>query len=210
MGITPKQKKVLDFVDAYQKKRGYSPTQTEIAQHFGFSSLGTVQNYLVRLERNGMLSKPWNSKRGLEVVAKEMVVKEMALQEVQAANILPLLGRVAAGRPIEAIESLESIEVPAGMVKRGHDHFVLEVKGDSMIGDGILEGDYVVIRKQATAQNGETVVALINNEATIKHYQKRKDLIQLIASNPAYPPIDVRPGEDFRILGVLSGLIRMP
>jgi repressor LexA len=199
MGITPKQKKLLDFVDAYQKKNGYAPTQTEIASNFGYRSLGTVQNYLTRLEREGMLSKPWNAKRGLEV----------KVQAIQAENILPLSGRVAAGRPIEAVESLESIEVPAGMIKRGHQHFVLEVKGDSMIGDGILEGDYVVIRKQAGAQNGETVVALINGEATIKRFQKKKDLVQLIAANPAYPPIEVPPGEDFQILGVLSGLIRM-
>ena len=110
---------------------------------------------------------------------------------------------------MEEIESLESSEVPAGMIKRGQEHFVLEVKGDSMIGDGIMEGDYVVIRKQTAAQNGETVVALIDGEATIKRYHRKKDSIQLIAANPAYSPIEVRSGQEFRILGVLSGLIRM-
>ncbi len=204
MGITPKQKKVLDFVTAYKTRHGYSPTQTEIAKNFGFQSLGTVQNYLVRLEREGMLSKSWNAKRGLEVSSQEVKI-----QEFQPQNLLPLAGRVAAGRPIEAIESLESIEVPAGMIRRGHEHFVLEVKGDSMIGDGILEGDFVVIRKQSAAQNGETVVALVNGEATIKRFYRRKEKIQLVAANPAYPPIEVEPGGEFKILGILSGLIRM-
>lgn len=201
MGLTPKQKEILDYITTFNSKKGFAPSQHEIARHFGFKSLGTVQNYLVRLERQGALTKNWNERRGMKVVTP---------QPISEAVLVPLLGRVAAGHPIEAIQSHETLEVPASMLN-GPDHFVLRVAGDSMIEDGILNGDYVVIRKQATALNGQTVVALINNEATIKTYYRRGASIELHPANPAYAPIIVKPsheGIDFRIEGVLVGVIR--
>lgn len=206
--LTPKQKQLLEFIDAFREKHGYAPSQHEIARHFGFKSLGTVQNYLVRLERQGALKKVWNARRGTQVVAPQP-------QNHTGLVPLPLLGRVAAGRPIEAVTRDETVDVPLAMLpaaaRGGTEHFVLRVVGDSMIDDGILDGDAVVIRKQAQAENGQTVVALINNEATIKRLQKKRDGIELHAANPKYKPIVVPAdeAESFRIEGVLAGVIRI-
>jgi repressor LexA len=119
----------------------------------------------------------------------------------------PLLGKVAAGKPIEAIEDVNAIEVPPSMVGTG-DHFALLVKGDSMIEDGILDGDVVVIRKQSTAENGETVVALINNEATIKKYYKKKDYVELKPAHKGMKSLIAKKEEDLRIQGKLVGVMR--
>jgi repressor LexA len=194
--ITPKQKRILDFIRSHTEREGYPPSQQEIAHAFGFRSLGTVQNYLVRLEREGLLTRDWNARRGLQVIRPRTVGFE-----------LPLAGIVAAGKPIEAIETPDSIEVPASMVGPG-ENFVLRVKGDSMVGDGILDGDYVVVRKQATAESGQTVVALIRGEATVKRLQRRGERVELHPANPAMAPIVVEDEESFRIEGVVVGVIR--
>ena len=117
---------------------------------------------------------------------------------------------MAAGKPIEAMEHDQTVDVPEEMLAKGGDHFALRVKGDSMIGDGILDGDFVVIRKQTQAANGQTVVAMIENEATIKRFQRKGDRIELQAANPAYEPIVVEAAASntFRIEGILVGLIR--
>lgn len=194
--LTPKQKNVLDFIQSFTEQEGYPPSQQEIARHFGFRSLGTVQNYLVRLEREGVLAKEWNAKRGMRV-----------LRLTTDATELPLAGIVAAGKPIEAVENPDTIEVPSSMVGAG-ENFVLRVQGDSMIGDGILDGDYVVVRKQASAENGQTVVAMIENEATVKRLYRRAGSIELHPANPAMQPIVVGAEENFRIVGVVVGVIR--
>jgi repressor LexA len=194
--LTPKQKKILDFIRAYNDRAGYAPSQKEIAAAFGFSSLGTVQNYLVRLERQGFLVKDWNARRGMRVLSP-------AIKGVE----LPLAGAVAAGKPIEAIESPGMIEVPSSMVGRG-ENYVLRVQGDSMIGDGILDGDLVVVRKQATADSGRTVVALIHGEATVKRFYRKGEHIELHPANPALQPIRIENEEDFHIDGIVIGVIR--
>ncbi|AMV73685.1 transcriptional repressor LexA [Desulfuromonas carbonis] len=194
--LTPKQKAVLDFILAHTEREGYAPSQQEIARAFGFSSLGTVQNYLVRLEREGALSRDWNARRGLRV-----------LRPQGAALELPLAGTVAAGKPIEAIATADTIEVPPSMVGPG-ENFVLRVRGDSMIGDGILDGDYVVVRKQARAESGQTVVALINGEATVKRLLQKGAVVELHPANPALQPILLDGSEEFRIEGVVVGVIR--
>ena len=194
--LTPKQKKILDFIEAFTAREGFPPAQQEIARAFSFRSLGTVQNYLVRLEREGFLTKPWNARRGLQV-----------LRPQSSGCELPLAGLVAAGKPIEAVETPDSIEVPASMLGAGHN-FVLRVQGESMIGDGILDGDYVVVRKQAQADNGQTVVALIRGEATVKRFYRKGRHIELHPANPAMAPIRVEDEESFRIEGVVVGVIR--
>ena len=194
--ITPKQKKILDFIETYIEREGYSPSQQEIAHAFGYKSLGTVQNYLVRLEREGVLSKGWNAKRGMRVLRPKVNSFE-----------LPLAGTVAAGRPIEAIETTDTIEVPSSMVGPG-ENFVLRVQGDSMIGDGILDDDYVVVRKQASAENGQTVIALIRDEATVKRFYRKGQHVELHPANPSMQPIIVEEEESFRIEGVVVGVIR--
>lgn len=250
--LTPKQKAVLDYIEKFSKKRGYAPSQQEIAKHFGFKSLGTVQNYLVRLERHGFLRKAWNAKRGMAVISRDsstttpsfsanagtdsLVPSLDRYREKRkldrnpttvplspSSNVvtLPVLGRVAAGLPIEYAEYDQSVEVPLSLFSRpvstshrpdlSESHYVLRVKGDSMIGDGILDGDYVVIEKRAQAEQGQTVVAMIGTEATIKRFYKKKNQIELRAANPAYEPIlidSMTETRDFRIEGVLVGLIR--
>jgi repressor LexA len=204
--LTPKQKEILDFISIHRESHGFAPSQQEIARHFGFKSLGTVQNYLVRLERHGLLTKTWNARRGTQVVRP---------QPLGGAVPIPLFGRVAAGKPIEAVQSDEQVEVPPAMLRGAGPHFALKVVGDSMIEDGILDGDYVVIKKQAAAENGQTVVALINNEATIKRYYGRASrgvihAVELHPANPKYKPIHVDAGSgDFKIEGVLMGVIRL-
>ncbi len=194
--LTPKQKAVLDYITSFSAAHGYPPSQQEIAAAFGYRSLGTVQNYLVRLVREGVLKKDWNAKRGLQILSAESNVSE-----------LPLVGLVAAGKPIEAIETADSIEVPASMIGPG-ENFVLRVRGDSMVGDGILDGDYVVVRKQAQADSGQTVVALINGEATVKRLLRKETRVELHPANPAMQPLLVGDSEDFRIEGIVVGVIR--
>lgn len=200
--LTPKQKRVLDFIEEFTAKQGYSPSQQEIAEAFGFKSLGTVQNYLVRLERQGaLLRHSWNARRGFEVAREKSASESVPL---------PLLGRVAAGRPIEAILTDETLDVPASML-RGGENFVLRVTGQSMIEDGILDGDYVVIKKQDRADNGQTVVALVGNEATIKRFYRRSGKVELHPANPAFQPLIIDSlveNNEFKIEGVLVGVIR--
>jgi len=194
--LSPKQKAVYDYILSFQDRHGYPPSQREIANAFGWSSLGTVQNYLVRLVREGVLSKDWNARRGLKI-----------LHPRGQAIELPLVGLVAAGKPIEAIATADSIEVPPSMVGTG-ENFVLRVQGDSMIGDGILDGDYVVVRKQAQADSGQTVVALIRGEATVKRLLRRSGRIELHPANPTMQPLLIAGEEEFRIEGVVVGVIR--
>ncbi len=193
--LTPKQKRILDFIVEHTEREGYAPSQQEIAAAFGYSSLGTVQNYLVRLEREGFLQRDWNARRGIKVKLPEGHGYE-----------IPLAGTVAAGRPIDAIETRDTIEVPPSM--RGHSNFALRVRGDSMIEDGILDGDYVIVRKQAVAEEGQTIVALISNEATVKRYHRKSGHIELHPANPAMEPIIVDKGEEFYIEGIVVGVIR--
>ena len=155
-----------------------------------------MQNYLVRLQQEGFLAKDWNARRGLRVVRPKAAALE-----------LPLAGTVAAGKPIEAVETPDTVEVPPSMVGPG-ENFVLRVQGDSMIGDGILDGDLVVVRKQAMAENGQTVVALIRGEATVKSFYRKGKRVELHPANPAMEPILVEDEESFRIEGVVVGVIR--
>ncbi|WP_029918521.1 transcriptional repressor LexA [Pelobacter seleniigenes] len=194
--LTPKQKAVYDYILEFTEQHGYPPSQQEIARAFGWSSLGTVQNYLVRLQREGVLSKDLNARRGLKT-----------LQSQSSGIELPLVGRVAAGKPIEAVTTPDSIEVPPSMVGSG-ENFVLRVQGDSMIGDGILDGDYVVVRKQPQAHSGQTVVALIDGEATVKRLLHRETQIELHPANPAMEMLVIQPGQEFSIEGVVVGVIR--
>ena len=170
MKLTGKQKTFLEYISRYRDEWGISPSFDEICSEFGFGSYNTVTTYLNILERKGYIRRPRekNRKRAIEVISP---VETRRFE-------LPLLGRVAAGKPIEAVEDVSAIEVPPVMKEHG-DCFVLQVKGDSMEDDGILDGDYVVVRKQPTAENGETVVALVNNEATVKKYFREKNHVEL-------------------------------
>ncbi len=198
MKLTEKQKVFLEYISRYMEDWGRSPSFEEICSHFGFTSYNTVTTYLKTLKRKGYIRLPRkkNQKRAIEVISP---VETRRFE-------FPLLGRVAAGKPIEAVEDMDVIEVPASMIGQG-DHFVLQVKGDSMKEDGILDGDFIVVRKQPTAENGETVVALINNEATVKKYYRRRNYVELRPAHTDMEPIIVRKG-DLRIEGKIVGVIR--
>jgi len=198
MKLTEKQQAFLGYISRYMEDWGRSPSFEEICAHFGFRSYNTVTTYLKILERKGYVRLPRekNQKRAIEV-----------LSPVETRRFeFPLLGRVAAGKPIEAVEDVDTIEVPPSMVGGG-DYFVLQVFGDSMQEDGILEGDFLIVRKQSTAENGETVVALINNEATVKKYYRQQDHVELRPAHSGMASIIVLEG-DLRIEGKVMGVMR--
>ncbi|MCF7886305.1 MAG: transcriptional repressor LexA [Candidatus Marinimicrobia bacterium] len=195
-GLSPKKQKFFNFVADFIETNDRSPTYKEIMEGLNFSSPGTIDWYVKELEKAGVLerAKQPNGKRALRLAPQYQ-------QET-----LPLLGRIAAGNPIEAVENREEIEVPTSYIRE--ENYVLEVKGDSMIEDNIQDGDFVIIRQQDTANQGETVVALVNNEATLKRYHPRPDHIELRPANADYKPIIVSPDDDFRIRGVVLYVFR--
>ena len=198
MKLTDKQKGVLAYISRYVESWETAPSFDEICAHFGFGSYNTVTTYLKILERKGYirLPKEKNRKRAIEVISP---VETRRFE-------FPLLGRVAAGRPIEAIEDRSVVEIPPSMAGNS-ECFVLQVKGVSMEEDGILDKDFVVVRRQPVAQNGDIVVALINNEATVKRYYRRKDHIELRPAHGGMEPIRVKKG-DLRIEGKVIGVMR--
>jgi len=198
MKLTDKQKDFLAYISRYMESWGTAPSFDEIRGHFGFGSYNTVTTYLKILERKGYirLPKQKNRKRAIELISP---VETRRFE-------FPLLGRVAAGRPIEAIEDRRVVEVPPSMAGSG-ECFVLQVAGDSMEEDGILDGDFVVVRRQPVAQNGDIVVALINNEATVKRYYRGKRDIELRPAHAGMESIRIKKG-DLRIEGKVVGVMR--
>jgi repressor LexA len=203
--LTPKEQKVLNFISQYIEKHGYAPTYIEIQQKLKYRAVSSVQQFVNQLAAKGHLqtSAGENKKRALALSAEVSGAGESDV----TANI-PLEGFVAAGRLTEAVRNAESIEVPRSLLRSGGEYFALRVKGDSMIGECIMDGDLVIIKRQSTAQNRQTVVALVDDEATIKKYHRRGDLIELHPANPQFEVIKVQPGAEFRILGVLASVIR--
>jgi len=195
-GLTERQRAVYDFIKGYISARGMAPSYDEIRRAFRFRSYNSVQKHLKRLEEKGVLRSPWkNQKRALELV-----------EPSPSSATLPLLGRVAAGRPIEAIQNPETVEVPE-MLLRGEDNFALRVVGDSMVDEGIRDGDIVIVKRQRDAENGQTVVALIGDDATIKQYYRRGARVELRPANPRMSAIVVDEG-DLQVQGIVVGLIR--
>lgn len=196
MGLTPAQERVYRFVRGYIDDNGYAPSYEEIRTNLGFQSLNAVFKHLKQIEERGYLRIPWkNKKRALELVPLQ-----------SGSGAIPFLGAVAAGTPIEAIEVPESIEVPENFLGHGNN-FALRVKGDSMIEDGIRDGDILIITKQQHADNGQTVVALVNGESTVKKFYHYGDEIELRPANETMQPIRVAANE-VEIVGLVTGLLR--
>ena len=200
MPLTKRQKEILDFLEQFVAENGYPPSFEEIAEHFGYTSLATVHEHLENLRVKGYIRKSYNASRSIELV--DSGTSAGALE-------LPLLGNVAAGVPIEAIEDRETIAVPETLLRRGGQHYVLRVKGDSMIDEQIRDGDYVIVSARPTAQNGEMVVALVGDDsATVKKfYSERDGRVRLQPANAAMPPMFFRP-QDVRVQGIVVGVIR--
>ena len=206
MALTKKQKEVYDYIQDYFRVHGFSPTQKEIKEYFGLKSFGSVNRYIKYLCEADLIELDWNARRGIKLI------QDSATDENSQTNGLesvPLLGDVAAGIPIEAIESCQDfVAIPSSMINSTGTIYALNVKGDSMIDDGILDGDYLICKHQQTANQGQTVVAIINGEATVKRYHKSKNSIELIAANEKYQPIKVSPTDQFNIAGIVIGLFR--
>ncbi|MDR0788458.1 MAG: transcriptional repressor LexA [Gemmatimonadota bacterium] len=197
MSLTKRQREILNYVESFLEEYGYAPSFDEIAQFFGYSSLATVHEHLSNLEKKGFLRKNYNKSRSLELVTAEGTL----------AVELPLLGSVAAGLPIEAIEEQETIAVPHDMLRSGQN-YVLRVRGDSMIEEQIRDGDFIVVNSRQTADNGEMVVALVHGgSATVKKYYRERGRIRLQPANETMLPMYFDE-EDVQVQGVVVAVIR--
>lgn len=200
MPLTKRQKEILDFLEGFLAENGYAPSFEEIARNFGYTSLATVHEHLENLKQKGYIRKSYNASRSLELVPSGSAA---------AAVELPLLGTVAAGYPIETIPDNETLAVPEDFLSRGGEHYVLRVKGDSMIDEQIRDGDYVIVNARKSANNGEMVVALVGGEsATVKKfYREQGGRIRLQPANVTMPPMFYREHE-VMVQGIVIGVIR--
>lgn len=195
--LTRRQKQILDYIHNYFRNKGYPPSVREICAATNLKSTATVHGYLVQLEKKGYLKRDPQKPRAIEIM-------NMGTNNRNMVDV-PLVGKVTAGQPILAQENIESIfPIPKEMLPDA-DVFILSVKGDSMINAGILSGDYVLIQATNTAENGDIVVALLGEEATIKRFYKESDYFRLQPENPLMEPIIVK---DLKILGKVVGLYR--
>ena len=199
MVLTPRQREVFDYLSRFYEAHRYAPTIAEIRAHFGLSSPATVHQLLSALEREGLIRRIPHASRGIEIVKPP---------SSEQPHEIPLLGVVAAGAPIEAVLNNEVITVPPGLIGRGRT-FALRVRGDSMLDEGIFDGDFIVVESRQMAENGQTVVALVDsNEATVKKFFREGNRIRLQPANPNYDPIIIKPPDRVNIQGVVIGLIR--
>jgi repressor LexA len=188
-----------DYLQEHIAAQGFAPTLEEIGAHFGLSSLATVHKHLTNLEMKGAITRKWNLSRAIEIPAQRKTVNSLEL---------PLLGQVAAGTPIEAVETQDTLTVPIDLVRRPNTAFALRVKGQSMVEEGILDGDYIVVEQRPTAQSGETVVAMVNGEATVKKFfPERGGRVRLQPANVQMEPIIAR-GKDVEIRGIVVAVLR--
>jgi repressor LexA len=196
--LTKRQKEILDFIHEFTGAQGYAPSYREIAKHFNLSSTATIHEHIKTLKDKGYLESEDNSPRSLEVIE--------AVANFARAIELPLVGLITAGQPIEAVEERESFAVPASLIKDEANTFVLKVKGDSMIDEGIHNGDYVIVERNPSPTNGDVVVALLeNSHATLKKYYREDGRIRLQPANKNMQPIFVK---DCIIQGTVKAVIR--
>ena len=202
--VTERQRDILKFIREFQNERGVAPTHREICDHFGFSSYGTVYKHLSLLEKKGLIRRDWNQKRGVEVVDDKQESQQQKQQS--SARELPLFGYIAAGRPLDVDVSDETITVPEHLTSRG-ENYVLKVRGDSMVDDGILDGDLVIIARREQADNGEMVVANVNGEVTLKRIYREGQRVRLQPANSMMSPIYAA-AREVAVQGVVVGLMR--
>ncbi len=203
--LTERQRDILSFIKEFQRQRGVAPTHREICDHFGFSSYGTVYKHLSLLEKKGLIRRDWNQKRGVEVV-DEPESKPASSQTGGEVRELPLFGYIAAGRPLDVEPGEETITVPSHLTTRG-ENYVLKVRGDSMVDDGILDGDLVIIARRERADNGEMVVANVNGEVTLKRIYREGERVRLQPANSMMSPIYAA-AREVAVQGVVVGLMR--
>jgi repressor LexA len=204
MAITKRQRQIYDYISEFVQKHGYSPSFEEIGKGMRLSSLATVHKHVTNLEKKGLLTRDYNRSRSIDLLPPKGRLKQA--MSVNTGLVLPLMGRIAAGQPIEAVENPETISL-ADFV-RSKEVFVLEVRGDSMQDEAILDGDYVLVEKARTAHNGDIVVALVDqSDATLKRFYREGDSIRLQPSNVTMKPIIV-PAASVDVQGRVIGVLR--
>src|SRR5215472_8925861 len=203
MAITRRQREVYDFISRFVTEHGYSPSFEEIGQGMKLNSLATVHKHISNLEKKGLLTRDYNRSRSIDLLPPKGKLKQS--MSVNTGVVLPLVGRIAAGQPIEAVETKETISL-ADFV-RSKEVYVLEVRGESMQDEHILDGDYVLVEKTRTAHNGDIVVGLVDGtDATLKRFYREGDKIRLQPSNAKMKPI-VIPAADVQIQGRVIGVL---
>jgi len=204
MVLTRRQKQVLDFIVSFINRHRYSPSFEEVADGLDLTSLATVHKHLQTLERKGYIRRGYNQSRSIEVVQLPRPVREEVARHVVD---LPLMGRIAAGQPVEAVQNPETISL--GDFTRSKNVYVLEVKGDSMVGDHICDGDYIIVEQTENANNRDIVVALVKGEETTlkRFFRDSGGKVRLQPANAQMPPIVV-PARDVKIQGRVVGVLR--
>lgn len=204
MAITRRQRQFYDFIADFQQQNGYTPSYQEIGDGLGLSSLATVHKHVTNLEKKGLLTRDYNRSRSIDLLPPKGRLKQS--MSINTGMVLPLMGRIVAGQPLEAIERPESISLAD--FTRSKDVFVLEVSGESMQDEHIVDGDYVLVEKTKIAHNGDIVVALVEGtDATLKRFYREGDKIRLQPSNAKMKPILV-PAKDVEIQGRVIGVLR--
>ncbi|WP_297698908.1 transcriptional repressor LexA [uncultured Fibrobacter sp.] len=205
--LTTRQEEILEYIKKYSKENRMPPTVREIGNHFEISSTNGVRSILAALIKKGYINRSPRLSRGIEVISNGQEDN----QAEQPSNTIevPIVGRVAAGTPILAVQNLEgTVTIDRDFLACRSDVFALRVKGDSMINAGIFDGDLIFARQQKTAERGEIIVAQVDNEATVKYYHPLADHVELRPANPRYRPIIVKKDKDFTIAGKLIGVMR--
>ncbi|HQF42613.1 MAG TPA: transcriptional repressor LexA [Ignavibacteriaceae bacterium] len=208
--LTERQERIFIFIQEYQQENGYPPTLREIGKKFDISSTFGVKRHLEALTKKGYLNILSNASRGISINKSEIDSLEVINYSEEKNNFkIPIIGRVAAGSPITAEENVEgSIVIDPAFIKKDDDSFALKVKGDSMIEAGIFEGDLVIISPKAVVKNGDTIVARVEDEVTVKIYENKNNIIRLIPQNKNYQPIIVENKNEFSIVGKVTGVLR--
>ncbi|MCX5766753.1 MAG: transcriptional repressor LexA [Gemmatimonadetes bacterium] len=200
MPLTKRQRQILDYLNNYTNENGYAPSFEEIAAQFNYNSLATVHEHLSNLERKGYIKRSYNESRAIEILPNDVLPRAVEI---------PLLGAVAAGLPLEASATDETISVPEDFVRRAGNHYALRVRGNSMVDDHITDGDLVVVHDRQTADNGDMVIAMLDDQsATVKRYFRERDgRIRLQPANDTMAPIYLQEHQ-MRVRGVVVGVMR--
>ena len=208
--LTDRQEDILIFIQQFTAENGYPPTLREIGKHFQISSTFGVKRHLEALVKKGHINIESNASRGISMIKKNQdEFPETSFNEESMFLKIPVVGRVAAGLPITAIENMEgSLVVDPTFLKKAEDAFALRIRGDSMINAGINDGDLVIVSPNEEARNGDIIVAMLNDEATVKRFELIDKKIKLIAENSAYSPIEIKSEDNFNLVGKVKGVVR--
>ncbi|MBX3729175.1 MAG: transcriptional repressor LexA [Candidatus Sumerlaeia bacterium] len=209
MYLTRRQREVFEFITNFIETHGYSPSLEEVAKGLDLSSLATVHKHLTNLAEKGLIRRHWNRGRGIEII-NDLAAPRLVQMDLDACYAIPIRGTVAAGQPLDVSEDDfgDRLSVPADLVRNAENTFVLRVRGDSMIEEGIQEGDFIICERRTDARNGQVVVALVGGyETTVKYFYREGDQVRLQPANPYMAPIYVR-ATDVAVQGVVIGLVR--